>query len=185
MERIAPVRVVETTATAPEFFPMKRFIPLFAAPLALAACSDPAPDPGATASPSSTAPAVSESEALAPPVAPGASETAAAIAEATFPMAMRGRWGVNPADCDPSHGADKGKMTVGPEEVRFYESVAEIGTVAKRSETALRGTFDYEGEGMAWKREASFELVDGGRTLVLTEFGEDAPQGPRRYSQCR
>lgn len=163
---------------------MKRFIPLLAAPLALTACSDPAPEPSAAATPS-MAPVVSESEAFAPPVAPGASQAAGVVADASFPMAMRGRWGMNAADCDPSRGDNKGMMTVGPDEVKFYESVAEIGALAERSEALVRGTFDYEGEGMEWKREARFEMADGGKTLVLTEFGDDAPQGPRRYSQCR
>jgi len=164
---------------------MKRFIlPLLATPLALAACSDPSPEPDASATPS-MAPIVSESEAFAPPVAPGASASAVALENASFPMAMRGRWGMNAADCDPGRADNKGLMTVGPDSVKFYESIGEIGVVAERSESIVRATFDYEGEGMEWKRDARYELVDGGKVLVLTEFGADAPQGPRRYSQCK
>ncbi len=164
---------------------MKRFIlPLLAAPFALAACSDPSPQPDASASPS-MAPVVSASEALAPPVAPGASSSAEAPAEASFPMAMRGRWGMNTADCDPARDDNKGLMTVGPDSVKFYESVGEIGVVAQRSESLVRAIFDYEGEGMEWKRDASYQLTDGGQTLILTEFGEDVPEGPRRYSRCK
>lgn len=164
---------------------MKRFIlPLLAAPLALAACSDPSPEPDASSTPS-MAPIVSESEAFAPPVAPGASASAVAMEDASFPMSMRGRWGMNAADCDPARADNKGLMTVGPDSVKFYESIGEIGVVAQRTENIVRATFDYEGEGMEWKRDARYELVDGGKVLVLTEFGDDAPQGPRRYSQCK
>lgn len=157
--------------------------PALLAPLALAACSDPSPEPTAAASPS-LAPTVSESEALAPPVAPGASE-APGVGESSFPAAMRGTWGVNAADCDPARGDNKGMMTVAVNTVKFYESIAELGTLRDSSNTALRATFDYEGEGMAWQRDARFELADGGKTLILTEYGEDAPQGPRRYSRCK
>lgn len=164
---------------------MKRFVlPVLALPLALAACSDPSPEPDASATPS-MAPIVSESEAFAPPVAPGASASASSLAEASFPMAMRGRWGMNSADCDPARADNKGLMTVGPDSVKFYESVGEIGVVADRTESVLRAVFDYEGEGMEWKRDARYELADGGKTLILTEYGDDAPQGPRRYSQCK
>lgn len=164
---------------------MKRVIlPLLALPLALAACSDPSPEPDASSAPS-MAPIVSESEAMAPPVAPGASGSAVALDDASFPMAMRGRWGMNAADCDPARDDNKGLMTVGPDSVKFYESVGEIGVVAERSEKLLRATFDYEGEGMEWKRDARYELMDGGKVLIMTEFGEDVPEGPRRYSQCK
>ncbi len=158
------------------------YVSLLAAPLVLAACSDPAPEPTGAATPS-LAPMVSESEAFAPPVAPGASAGAQGQ-DGVFPVVMRGKWGMNKADCNPSRGDDKGAMTVGESSVKFYELIAEIGRVKDVDRASLRATFDYEGEGMAWQRDAKFELVDGGKALILTEFGEDAPQGPRRYSRC-
>jgi len=159
------------------------FLPLLAAPLALAACSDPSPTPTGAATPS-LAPMVSESEAFAPPVAPGASEAASVAGVGTFPAAMRGTWGVNVADCDPKRGDNKGMMTIGEKSVKFYESIAELGTIRDGDDNALRATFNYEGEGMVWQRDAKFALAEGGKTLILTEFGDDAPQGPRRYSRC-
>jgi hypothetical protein len=163
------------------------FLPLIAAPLALAACSKPSSDPSDAATPS-LAPMVSESEAMAPPVAPGASAAApvdAPVANATFPAAMRGKWAMNAADCDPTTGADKGALTVSEKSVKFYESMADLGSVKIATPTEVRAVFDYEGEGMKWQREASYKLEDGGKTLVLTEFGENAPQGPRRHSRCK
>lgn len=164
---------------------MKRLVlPLLAAPFALAACSDPAPapsDPATSAAVVKPAP----SQSMVPPVGASADGTDVAAQGATFPSAMRGRWGLVANDCDPTRGDNKGIMTIGENDVRFYESVAEIGKVADRSDRSLRAMFDYEGEGMAWLRDARYELADGGRTLVLTEFGDDAPQGPRRYSRCK
>ena len=183
MERIAPVRVgyaINHTGA----FPMKHFaLLLLAAPLALAACSEHSPEPSASATPS-LAPIVSESEAMAPPVAPGASE-AAPVSAATFPEAMRGKWAMSPADCDPTTGADKGALTIGEKSVKFYESVADLTNAKVATPTEVRAVFDYEGEGMKWQRDASYKLEDGGKTLVLTEFGDDAPQGPRRHSRCK
>lgn len=167
---------------------MKHFaLFLLAAPLALVGCSDPSPEPDASATPS-LAPVVSESEAMAPPVAPGASAAApvdAPVANASFPQAMRGKWAMNQADCDPATGADKGALTIGEKSVKFYESMADLGNAKIATPTEVRAVFDYEGEGMKWQREASYKLEDGGKTLVLTEFGEDAPQGPRRHSRCK
>lgn len=164
--------------------PMKHLaLPLLILPLALAACSDPSPEPSASATPS-LAPMVSESEAMAAPVAPGASE-AAPITAATFPAAMRGKWAMSPADCDPTTGADKGALTIGEKSVKFYESVADLTNAKVATPTEVRAVFDYEGEGMKWQRDASYKLEDGGKTLVLTEFGDDAPQGPRRHSRCK
>lgn len=183
MERIAPVRVgyaINHTGA----LPMKHLaLPLLILPLALAACSDPSPEPSASATPS-LAPMVSESEAMAAPVAPGASE-AAPITAATFPAAMRGKWAMSPADCDPTTGADKGALTIGEKSVKFYESVADLTNAKIATPTEVRAVFDYEGEGMKWQRDASYKLEDGGKTLVLTEFGDDAPQGPRRHSRCK
>jgi hypothetical protein len=156
---------------------------LLVLPLALAACSDPSPEPSASATPS-LAPMVSESEAMAAPVAPGASE-AAAVTVAVFPEAMRGKWAMSPADCDPTTGADKGAVTVGEKSVKFYESEADLTNATIATPTEVRAVFDYEGEGMKWQREASYKLEDGGKTLVLTEFAEDAPEGPRRHNRCK
>lgn len=165
---------------------MKPFAILLAlaTPLGLSACSDPAPQPDASATPE-LAPAVDESEALAPPVAPGASASPMAQVDASFPAGMRGRWGMTAADCEPGRADNKGLMTVGPASVKFYESIGEIGNVAERGEALLRATFDFEGEGMQWKRDARYELADSGSTLVLTEYGSDAPQGARRYARCK
>lgn len=165
-------------------FAMKHLVlPSLVLPLALAACSKPSSQPSEAATPD-LAPVVSQSEAFAPPVDAGATE-APPVASATFPAAMRGKWGVNAADCNPTRGDDKGALTIGEKSVKFYESVADLGAAKVARPTEVRAVFDYEGEGMQWQREASYKLEDGGKTLVLTEYGEDAPQGPRRHSRCK
>ena len=111
-----------------------------------------------------------------------------AEAEATpqgeIPVALRGRWGMVEADCDPAEMANKGPMEVSPTTLKFYES---LGTLAQTSETGpmrIRATYDFEGEGMQWQREILLEGEAGGEALMLTEFGEDAAAEPRRYEKC-
>jgi hypothetical protein len=37
---------------------------------------------------------------------------------------------------------------------------------------------------MEWTRDAVLDLTDGGRTLILEEFGDDAVPGQRTYTRC-
>ena len=101
-----------------------------------------------------------------------------------IPVALRGRWGMVAADCDPAEMANKGLMEVSPTTLKFYES---LGTLTQTSETGpmrIRATYDFEGEGMQWQREILLEGETGGEALMLTEFGEDAAAEPRRYEKC-
>lgn len=97
---------------------------------------------------------------------------------------MRGRFGLVPADCTSPRGDAKGLVTISSSGMRFYESVATLKEVKPTPPTQLRGWFAYSGEGMEWAREVSLQSGDGGRTLIMEEFGEDAPPGPRTYTRC-
>jgi hypothetical protein len=138
-------------------------------------------------------PVASETAAAGPAVAeetlPGSTATAAPVASATpaaleIPRGMRGRFGLVPADCTTKNGDEKGLVTVSARELRFYESVAELAEAEVTSASLLEGRFAYSGEGMEWSRKARLELKDGGRTLVLQEFGEDAVPGPEVFTRC-
>ena len=114
---------------------------------------------------------------------PGAAATSTPV-PATIPGAMRGRFGLVPADCTTTMGDDKGLVTIGADSLKFYESVAKLTTATKATATHVEGTFAYEGEGMAWTRKAALDLSGNGKTLVLEEFGDDAVPGPRTYTRC-
>ena len=144
--------------------------------LALAACAKPAPAPEPTASEavptdSSAAPIVAEtSESDAP--------------EAAIPTAAQGRWGLVPADCTSTRGDAKGLLTIDGTTLKFYESRGTLGKVAERSDTRIRASFAFSGEGMTWDRDEVLEVQDGGKTLVRRESGEGAEPGPFKYARC-
>ena len=155
-----------------------------AAALALAACSK-GQDPAATKTdPALTEAAVAPPPAPARPIAAPSSEGAADQAEKSIPTALRGRWGLVAADCTSTRGDDKGLITIGATSIKFYESVAKLAKVGQRSETALRASYAFSGEGMEWKRDMTLALQPGGKVLIKQEFGEDAPPGPYKYTHC-
>lgn len=171
---------------------MHRVFPALIPALALAACSNeaqaPAPDATETAaSAGATVDGAAVESSVAPVVEPSAApEPGASLqpAAAMIPNPAKGRWGMVPADCEPGRSDNKGMMTVADKTIRFYESVATLKTVKEATPDRIRATFAYEGEGMQWNRDMSMDVQDGGKTLILREYGDDAPAGPRKYSRC-
>ena len=153
---------------------------LSASLLALAACAKPAPAPEPAASEAveaetSVAPIVAESAAVPVETAPS---------EAGIPAAAQGRWGLVPADCTSTRGDAKGLLTIDATTLKFYESRGTLGRIADRSNTRLRATFAFSGEGMTWTRDELLDVQDAGKTLVRREYGEDAAPGPFKYPRC-
>lgn len=165
---------------------MNRTLPLIAtcAALALTACSR-EPDaensdaPTAAAGTGSTTP-ISEPQGPAPLPTPWEAEgTGAAI-----PTALRGRWGLVPADCTSTRGDAKGLLEVSAGQLKFYESVAKLGAVKEAGETRLRATFDFSGEGQSWAQDVVLDAQDGGQVLIRRDYGPDAMPGPLKYTRC-
>ena len=144
--------------------------------IALAACDSGAPNPEPTATPETAdtaTPAVSDTVSAIPP--PAASP---------IPAAIQGRWGMVPADCEPGRADAKGLLTITPIRLEFYESVGIPTTIEEASDTRIRASFAFTGEGMAWQRDQTLDVQDNGRTLIRHEYGEDAAPAPFRYSRC-
>jgi hypothetical protein len=153
--------------------------------LPIAGCSDRTNEPAASGTPDSELVSPAASSA-APATAPTA-DPSAAVSEGMaqdIPATMRGRFGLVPADCTSTRGDAKGLVTIADKTMRFYESVATLKSSKPVSATQLRGSFAYTGEGMEWSRDVGLESRDGGKTLIMEEFGEDAPPGPRSYTRC-
>lgn len=124
-------------------------------------------------------------ETSAPTPTPALQSPVTASPEMTaIPADMRGRWGLVPADCDPSRSDTKGLLTITVDKLEFYESVATLDEIEEATPTRLRATFDFMGEGMTWERDMLLELEDEGSALVRREFGEDAAPDAFRYAQC-
>jgi hypothetical protein len=112
-------------------------------------------------------------------------EATAAADEGAIPSLLQGRWGLVPDDCTSTRGDAKGLLTVGPEELRFYESRARIGVVTERSARRIASQFAFTGEGMEWERRMTLEASADGATLTRSESGEGASPEPLRYARCR
>lgn len=153
---------------------MKTFALPLAALIALAACDSGTPNPEA---PTATQPA----DIATPEVSGTASASPVASA---IPAAIQGRWGMVPADCEPGRSDAKGLLTISPTRLQFYESVGILTDIGEASDSRIRASFAFTGEGMSWQRDETLELQDNGKTLIRREFGGDAAPGPFRYSKC-
>ncbi len=92
------------------------------------------------------------------PVAP--SPTTAA----TIPAAFQGAWSANAADC--GKGSDVTRLTIAPNELRFYESSAAVTSVSGTG-PQIKVSARYTGEGETWEATRTFALSEDGDTLTL------------------
>lgn len=143
--------------------------------MVLPGCSDSADNAEPGSEPSSIA-------TLVPEASPAPSADTAAIK--AIPAPLQGRWGLVPADCTSTRGDAKGLVTIDASSMKFYESVAVLKAIRGGNDRKVRASFAYSGEGMAWTRETVLEAMDGGASMVLEEFGDDAPKGARTYTRC-
>ncbi|MGX7925566.1 hypothetical protein ACWPMX_03210 [Tsuneonella sp. HG094] len=143
--------------------------------------SDSGGDRGADTSPAPTA-TVTATPTASPTPTPTATATDAA--NQSIPVALQGRWALVPADCTSTRGDAKGLMTVAPTTLRFYESLARLGTIQQRSARSIRAQFSYTGEGMTWSRIETLSV--SGNKLTRTQRGGDEPGsgGPFTYTKC-
>jgi len=101
-----------------------------------------------------------------------------------IPLAIRGRWGLVAADCTSRNGDAKGLVEISGTVLSFYESRGTLVSVIEWTPRRLHGDFDFEGEGMSWKREMELDLQPDGKVLVRRDHGEDSIPGPLRYRRC-
>ncbi len=149
---------------------------LLPALLALAAC-----DGGIQGADTSAEEAAADGQLAAnSSVAP--TPTASAGTADEIPAALRGRWGLVPADCTSTRGDAKGLLEITGDKLEFYESVATLAEIEEAAPARIRAAFDFEGEGMTWQRDMSLEVENA--TLIRREYGEDAAPEPFRYDRC-
>lgn len=101
-----------------------------------------------------------------------------------IPPELRGRWGMNAADCEPGRSDAKGLLAITPRRLEFYESVGDLVDIDEIDDNRIRATFAFSGEGMTWEQDVSLDAQDGGTVLVRREYGADAAPGPFRYTKC-
>ena len=168
---------------------MRRISILYVLPLALAACNQqPSAPDASTETPIPVEPDQGIGDGATPPSAgsiptpsPSASDGPDNPGQG-IPMALQGRWGMVPADCTSTRGDAKGLLAIGPETLRFYESIGTLARETARSDTMIRGQFAFTGEGMNWTRDVT--LSASGNTLTRIERGGEEPGGPFTYTKC-
>ena len=111
-------------------------------------------------------------------VAGGPPGPAASVA-GPIPAAIRGRWGLTPADCISTRGDAKGLLEIGPDSLRFYESRAVPGTSIETGDQGISGNFNFTGEGQQWTKYISLKLQ--GEVLTRTERN---PVASYNYARC-
>jgi hypothetical protein len=118
--------------------------------------------------------AAAEAAEPANAAAPDAAETRTAI-----PAALHGRWGLTRGDCAAKDGTDLGLVVLTPDEVRFYESTAKPSKIIERTDSRIRGEFDFVGEGGTWTNHMIWS-ADGNK-LTRVDSEEDSRQV---YTRC-
>lgn len=152
--------------------------------LLLASCSnEPAAPPTASDEPS-PAPVATGTASAAPQATASPSPSTSASSAQTIPAAAQGRWGLVPADCTSTRGDAKGLLTIDGTTLKFYESRGTLGKIAERSETRIRASFAFSGEGSTWTHDEVLDVQGGGKTLVRREYGDDALPWPLKYARC-
>jgi hypothetical protein len=99
------------------------------------------------------------------------------VSSISFPMEMRGRWGMVANDCQPGRSDAKGLITIGEQSVYFYESVAKLTEHRPAIATSFSGVFAFTGEGQKWEKVMTFTQT--GDTLVRAE-----EEGRFTYKRC-
>ncbi|WP_198591816.1 hypothetical protein [Tsuneonella flava] len=150
--------------------------------LTLAACGRSEPNQGNTGNEKSPTGSLSGSSATPTPSA-SLPHSQQGIPEQGIPVSMRGRWGLVPADCKKGRSDAKGLMIVSPTTITFYESVGQISDINSSSDDKLDAQFAFSGEGMNWNRDVTFQLRDGGETLLRTDADESA-SSRFTYKRC-
>lgn len=101
-----------------------------------------------------------------------------------IPVAMYGRWGLVPNDCDPTRDDAKGLMKVSVAALTFYESRGLLEEIEEASPTRLDASFAFSGEGVTWERHIVLELDEDKGTLTRSETDPDAGPLELVYSRC-
>ncbi|MBO9517718.1 MAG: hypothetical protein J7493_06590 [Porphyrobacter sp.] len=140
--------------------------------MALSACNSETPETEDTTS-------VPAAEVL-----PSPDPALAASPDSEIPEALRGRWGLVPADCEPGRDDAKGLLTITETKLEFYESVGTLEGIEEFDPSRIRASFNFTGEGQEWERDVVLDAQDQGKTLIRREYGEDAAPGPFRYTKC-
>jgi hypothetical protein len=152
---------------------MRRFIilPLL---LILSACGDTRKDSANSAALDAPigndTPTPADVDAGAPPSTPAPPRQQATIdTPGTLPAAFRGQWTGTTEDCGDRRSDLY--LSLGPREMRFYESVGAVTAVEQVGADAIIVDAGYQGEGQSWSRRQKLSLSADGTLLTVANQG--------------
>jgi hypothetical protein len=99
---------------------------------------------------------------------------------ASVPTALQGRWGLTPGDCTSTRGDANGRLVVGSDGLRFYESRAVPVSTGQTSSDSFSANFAFTGEGQTWTKYQALSLDEA--KLIRTE---SSPMASFTYARCR
>lgn len=102
----------------------------------------------------------------------------------TIPVAIRGRWALDAADCPRKPGTDLTALVIDAANLRFHESHGELARVRERDARRIVADYRFSGEGMDWDRLMILDAQDSGKVLIRRDYGEGAAAAPMRYTRC-
>ena len=86
-----------------------------------------------------------------------------------IPAAFHGRWAMVPTDCTSTQGDNKGLITIGGDNIKFFESQGKLTKVTLNAPENFTGTFAFTGEGQRWTNSQNLKLTGSSNTLVRSE----------------
>ncbi|CAN5196572.1 hypothetical protein BH10PSE12_BH10PSE12_36250 [soil metagenome] len=126
-----------------------------------AALDAPIPDGAPTPSGSASTPVLNATSALR--------QQATIDTPGTLPAAFRGQWAGTTEDCG-NRRSDL-HLSLGPREMRFYESLGTVTAVEQAGADAIIVDASYEGEGQTWSRRQKLSLSADGTLLTVANQG--------------
>ena len=103
---------------------------------------------------------------------------------ATIPARFQGRWGMSAADCDPSTGADKGKLTIAGNRLSFFESRGDATKIMQTQPTQITFDLPMNGEGTNWTERTTLTLLEDIKMLVRQKAVPGGKSETSRYVRC-
>ena len=103
---------------------------------------------------------------------------------ATIPARFQGRWGMTAADCDPSTGADKGKLTIAGNRLSFFESRGQATKITQTQPTQIAFDLPMSGEGTNWNERTTLTMLDDVKMLVRQTTAPGRKPETTRYVRC-
>jgi hypothetical protein len=99
---------------------------------------------------------------LAPAVA--APATGTAELQTAVPARFQGQWAASPKQCGAGRG--ESSLTIGAQQIRFYESAGAIKAAVTRGERELALIAELSGEGETWLAFSHFRLSADQKSLA-------------------